>query len=342
MITRYLASLSLFAVVALSSCKSATEKRGDEHLKAGRLKNAMAMYTKAEQKGNVSKEFNDNFALAYIRMLAQIAKNDPMNGAILGYKTQIPKYLANTQNTAVVSEFINALIQVAKGQIKMGREGNYSLVLEGFRALELAEEWSKKHSVEQGTLKAAKTEIEKDYVPYVLGLAKEESNSVAREYILLEAEVVMPDNAELQEALAKVRLENRGHFLIFEAVGVENPSPKVNKFGYIMAFPSLRIARTETRGEIQFWNSTGNNTTLDINNIKLFSKDGKEVVAKQTGNSSCTVSDPMAKTRAPFRGTGKLLDEGQCSIMLSFSYGADFQPHFVEYRDGFGVGRKFL
>ena len=39
---------------------------------------------------------------------------------------------------------------------------------------------------------------------------------------------------------------------------------------------------------------------------------------------------------------GKLMNEFQCSLNVSFSYGKDFVPDYVEYKDEYGIGRKFL
>ena len=67
-------ALTVSALLLLTGCGNRQEKLGDEHLAAGRLTNAIAMYTKAEQKGKTSDHFYDNFSLAYLRMAMAMAK----------------------------------------------------------------------------------------------------------------------------------------------------------------------------------------------------------------------------------------------------------------------------
>ena len=52
---------------ALTGCKGANEKRGDEHLENQRYRNAINSYLDALKKGKVSDEFYDNFTLALVR-----------------------------------------------------------------------------------------------------------------------------------------------------------------------------------------------------------------------------------------------------------------------------------
>jgi hypothetical protein len=36
------------------------------------------------------------------------------------------------------------------------------------------------------------------------------------------------------------------------------------------------------------------------------------------------------------------MNEFQCSVNVSFSYAKDFVPDYIEYKDEFGIGRKYL
>ena len=75
----------------------------------------------------------------------------------------------------------------------------------------------------------------------------------------------------------------------------ERPSNRVDKWGYVMAFPSIKISSTSLTGELQVWASTGNNTEFVVDKIKLVSTDGKEVFAKQTGSGWCEAEVVVGK-----------------------------------------------
>lgn len=340
--TTKLIILSLAAALLLAGCKSKQEKMADEFLEKGKLTNAITFYTKAEQKGGVSETFYDNFSLAYLRMALQTTKRDPMSTIVSSYLEQVDKFMAKSQNATAIEEYVTTLAQI--GSLQAQVEGNYEFTLQGFSNLKHAEEVSAKNGkVGAAAIQTARDQAEKKYVATVITEANGEENTVAREYYLLLGEVVAPNNAELKSALNEVRKKNRGDFLIFEAAGVESPSRWVNKYGYVLAFPSISISGSETKGELQIWNSSGNNSDFDASVIKIVSVDGKEVPAKGSMAGWCTGNDPIKPTKEKLSGgRGKMLNEGTCSVNLSFSYGSDFIPDYVEFKDQFGTGRKYL
>ena len=160
-----------------------------------------------------------------------------------------------------------------------------------------------------------------------------------------------PENADVKAALNKSRIGTRGYFLIFgEQIG-EPVNRRIDKWGYVMAFPTIKIGPTSLAGELQFWASTGNNTELDPSKIKLVSTDGQEVVAKATGGWCAAEvlvgkkgDEKIEKKRQNLKAgeKGKLMNEFQCSLNVSFTFGKGFVPDYVEYKDEFGIGRKYL
>jgi hypothetical protein len=161
--------------------------------------------------------------------------------------------------------------------------------------------------------------------------------------------VVAPKNAELQAALNKIRLKNRGDFLIFaeEIIG-QRASRLVDKYGYVLAFPILSITPSGTTGEVSVWNSTGNNASFVPSKLKMVSKTGEEAYAKFTGGGWCSidkvVNGMFKPTNQPFKGTeGELRSEKTCNAKVSFAYGKDFVPDYVDYKDNDNnIGRKYL
>lgn len=336
------------ALVALVGCKGTNEKRGDEHLSEGRFRNAINSYLEAKKKGNISDEFYDNFALALIRAADAEAKNDLNSSLLSGYFEQAQKALDSAKKDEVVQEFVTAVANL--GRLQASQETDYGTILNAFAKLDTAMSMAKRKGVGEGAIKSIRAEAENAYVNIALPKALGEEDPVVREYFLLQISVVAPENQKLKEALNKSRLNTRGYFLIFGENLGERPSNRVDKWGYVMAFPSIKITSTSLSGELQVWASTGNNTKFVVDKIKLVSVDGKEVAATQIGSGWCEAEvvvgkkgdERVEKKKATFKGEGKLLNEFQCSANVSFSFPSSFVPDYIEYKDEMGVGRKYL
>jgi hypothetical protein len=339
-------------VIALSflmGCKSTYEKRGDEHLAAGRLKNALINYNAAEEKGKLSEEFHDNHALALSQMMIKIVKDNSMSTAALGYYEAIEKKHREglLKNAPTVAQIAENLANAGALQV-MQNDGQFGFVIEGYNNIKLANELVKAHSADGAKVKEARQKADDFYVKSVLDQANIES-TVAAEYHLLLGKKMMPENKEILDALNAVRKKNRSDFLIFQAHGIERPSPLIDHNAYIMAFPSVKISNTGLAGELQLWNSAGNNTMLAAQNIKLVSTDGKEIEAKQTSVGKCTSpeldekKDFINKENTYKPGEEMLfITEGKCNVGISYSFGSDFTPDYILYKDKFGEGRKYL
>jgi len=334
--------LPLAASVLLLGCKSKQQKIGDEALAAGKLTNAITFYAKAEQNGDTSAELYHNFALAYLRQSVLTAKKDPMSNVVYSYLEQVDKYLANCTDPKIMEEYATTVASLGAAQALT--DGDYEFILRGFGNLKKAEEISAKNGkVGAAAIQGFRDQAEKKYIGNVLKNASSIENGVAKEYELLSAEVVSPNNVELRKALNEVRKKNRGDFLIFEAAGVESPSRWVNKYNYVLAFPSMTLSPTGAKGELQVWNSTGNNSELDGNTFKMVSVDGKEVVVNKGVTGWCSGPNALKPTKEKFvDGKGKSLSEGTCSVQVSFTYPQGFVADYVEYKDKFGIGRKYF
>ena len=172
------------------------------------------------------------------------------------------------------------------------------------------------------------------------------------EYYLLRIAEIAPENADVKAALNKSRKGTRGYFLIF-GENIPDPSGKnrVDKWGYVMALPTIKMTATSLSGELQFWASTGNNTVLDPANITLVSTEGKSVNAK-AGTGWCEAEvlvgkkgdEKIEKKRQNLKAgeKGKLMNEFQCGLNVTFSFEKGFVPDYIQYKDEFGIGKKFL
>ena len=344
----FMAALALGVTFALTGCKGTNEKRGDEHLQEGRFRNAINSYLEAKKKGSMSDEFYDNFTLALVRAAEIEAKKDLNSDLINGYFEKASVNMPEVKKDEVVEEYVTKLATVGKQQA--AQDGiDYNTVINAFAKIDSALATAQARHIAEGTVKAIRTEAENAYVARNLSDAKAESDPVVCEYQLMKLAEMAPENADVKAALNKSRIGTRGYFLIFgEQIG-EPVNRRIDKWGYVMAFPTIKIAPGSLSGELQFWASTGNNTELDPSKIKLVSTDGQEVFAK--GNSGWCEAEVLVgkkgdekieKQKKNFKGKGKLMNEFQCSVNVSFSYGKGFVPDYVEYKDEFGIGRKYL
>jgi hypothetical protein len=344
----FMAALALGVTFALTGCKGTNEKRGDEHLQEGRFRNAINSYLEAKKKGSMSDEFYDNFTLALVRAAEIEAKKDLNSDLINGYFEKASVNMPEVKKDEVVEEYVTKLATVGKQQA--AQDGiDYNTVINAFAKIDSALATAQARHIAECTVKAIRTEAENAYVARNLSDAKAESDPVVCEYQLMKLAEMAPENADVKAALNKSRIGTRGYFLIFgEQIG-EPVNRRIDKWGYVMAFPTIKIAPGSLSGELQFWASTGNNTELDPSKIKLVSTDGQEVFAK--GNSGWCEAEVLVgkkgdekieKQKKSFKGKGKLMNEFQCSVNVSFSYAKDFVPDYIEYKDEFGIGRKYL
>ncbi|MBR6452973.1 MAG: hypothetical protein IKS97_00065 [Fibrobacter sp.] len=345
----FIAALATAVAISLTGCKGTNEKRGDEHLKEGRFRNAINSYLEAKKKGKMSDEFFDNFTLALVRAGDAESKKDLNSDLINNYFEKAAINIPQVKENATLEEYIKTLGEIGKRQA--AQEGvDYATIINAFAKIDSAESVAKTRHVAESAIKSIRAETEKLYVARNLSEATSEEDPVVSEYLLLRMEAMAPTNAEIQAALNKSRKTTRGYFLIFgENIPDLSGKQKVDKWGYVMAMPTIKLTKTSLAGELQFWASTGNNTDLDPSKIKLVSTDGKEVSAKgDTGWCEAEVlvgkkgDEKIEKKQKKFKGKGKLMNEFQCSVNISFSFPAGFVPDYIEYKDNFGIGRKYL
>lgn len=347
----FLVALATAVAFSMVGCKGTNEKRGDEHLKEGRFRNAINSYIEAKKKGNVSDEFFDNFSLALVRAAEVEAKKDINSELLSGYFDKVSDNLSQIKSQEVFQEVATIMANVGKAQVS--QEGvDFGTIIGGFSKIDTAIAIAKRNSVPPASIQAIRTEAENNYIARNLGEAVDESDPVVSEYMLLRIAAMAPNNDKVKEALNKSRKGTRGYFLIFgENISDRSGSHLVDKWGYVMAFPTLKMTPTSLAGELQFWASTGNNTELNPDGIKLFSTTGEEVIAK-AGSGWCEAEVLVGKKgdekiekkkQAIKKGTkGKLMNEFQCSLNVTFNFSKGFVPDYVEYKDEFGVGRKYL
>ncbi|MCF0216324.1 MAG: hypothetical protein HUK21_07615 [Fibrobacteraceae bacterium] len=342
-------ALATSVAFTMVGCKGTNEKRGDEHLENGRFRNAINSYIEAKKKGSVSDEFYDNFTLALVRAADIEAKKDVNSDLLSGYFEKAQANIPQVMKNETIQEYVTTLATIGKNQAS--QDGvDYGTIINAFAKLDTALSVAKVRGAGEAQVKAIRTEAENNYVSKSLPEALEESDPVVCEYQLLRIAEMAPENAKIKEALNKSRKGTRGYFLIFgENISDATGKNRVDKWGYVMAMPVLKMSGTSLSGQLQFWASTGNNTELDPAKIKLVSTTGEEVGTKlSTGWCEAEVlvgkkgDEKIEKKKQNFKGKGKLMNEFLCSVDVSFSFPSSFVPDYIEYKDEYGIGRKFL
>ena len=209
-----IAALAASVAFSMVGCKGTNEKRGDEHLKEGRFRNAINSYLEAKKKGSMSSEFYDNFTLALVRAAEIEAKKDLNSDLINGYFEKASVNMPDVKEDVVVEEYVTTLANVGKQQA--AQEGvDYNTVINAFAKIDTALATAKARNVAEGAVKAIRTEAENAYVAKNLADAKSESDPVVCEYQIMKIAEMAPENSEVKAALNKSRLGTRGYFLIF-------------------------------------------------------------------------------------------------------------------------------
>jgi hypothetical protein len=334
----------LVSATVLFGCKGKNESDGDSYYKDGKYRNAVNSYTAALQKGKISDGFYDSFVIAYASAAKQTAKKNASDDIIRSYVEQIHKNLPKSKKAATKDSAVLALAEIGAAQALGGFE--YEYTLQGFRNLDSAISIAKRNGGSNaGIAESSRKKAEDAVVKQAIENSDGAENTIAAEYVLLETEVVAPKNAALKAALNKIRLKNRGDYLLFaeEIIG-QRASRLVDKYGYVMSFPILSIGPASTTGEIAIWNSTGNNVDFDVSAIRIVSTDGKEAPAKYIGGGWCFMSDHLGKMKSYFKGSvGRLLSELSCQAKISFSYSGGFVPDYIEVKDkDNNIGRKYF
>ncbi len=319
----HILTIAILATLLVTGCKSKREKLGDAHLEKQSYKIAVQMYLNAEEKGDVSEEFPANVSLALTGYMEEIAKRDPLSAAVSNYTEEIPKYLAKVTDPTVIGKYGTTIANITKMRIK---EGEFVPILQGFKAIDVAIDLLAKMNATNPEFETIVDETTKFYVQSVIETTKSESDYVRAEYFLLEAKTALPKNEEIQSELNKVRLKNRSNFLIFaQDVNGITPSPLVDQNAFVIAFPSLKSGKTKTSGELQMWNTSGNNASFKAKDILLVSTTGDEVSGKRVKG-----------------GCDKLDNEGDCAMWITWKYKKGFVPEYVLAKNGNAEGRKYL
>jgi len=340
----------LVSAAVLFGCKGKNESDGDSYYKDGKYRNAVNSYTAALQKGKISDGFYDSFVIAYASAAKQTAKKNASDDIIRSYVEQIHKNLPKSKKATTKDSVVLALSEIGVAQAMGGFE--YEYTLQGFRNLDSAISIAKRNGGSNaGIAESSRKKAEEAVVKHAIENSQAIENSdcptenIAAEYVLLEAEVVAPKNPALKAALNKIRMKNRGCYLLFaEDIIGQRASRLVDKYGYVMSFPSISIGPTSTTGEIAIWNSVGNNVDFDVSTIKMVSTDGKEVPVKYVGGGWCFMSDHLGKMKSQFKGSvGKLLSELSCNAKVSFTYPSGFIPDYIDVKDkDNNIGRKYF
>ena len=177
----FIAALAAAVAISLTGCKGTNEKRGDEHLKEGRFRNAINSYLEAKKKGKMSEEFFDNFTLALVRAGEAESKKDLSSDLINNYFEKAAVNIPQVKENATIEEYVKTLAEIGKRQA--AQEGvDFATIINAFAKIDSAESVAKSRHVAESDVKNIRTETEKLYVARNLQEATSEDDPVVSEY----------------------------------------------------------------------------------------------------------------------------------------------------------------
>ena len=112
----FIVAMAAAVAFTLTGCKGTNEKRGDEHLKEGRFRNAINSYLEAKKKGKMSDEFFDNFTLALVRAGDAESKKDLSSDLINNYFEKAATNIPQVKENATIEEYVKTLADIVKRQ----------------------------------------------------------------------------------------------------------------------------------------------------------------------------------------------------------------------------------
>ena len=328
--------------------KGDQELNGDKNLEEKLCYAAVDAYMKAAKGECQSDELYDNYSRALV-CAAEAAAEKKLNSTDIDYFFGLAnENLAKVKDAEAVKEYVTALASVAKRQTAQEKL-DYDSVVKAFAKIDSAISTARTMGVDELLVTAIRAEAENDYVAKNFPDAMSESDLVYREYKILKIAEIAPDNDEVAAALNESRKATRGEFLDFKEHVNEPVSSLIDKWGYVIAIPTIKVTSSSLSGELQVLSLIGTATEFDPQNAKVVSTDGREANVK--GNTGWCEQEVLVgkkgeerieKKQKAFKGKGKFMVGGKCSLILSATYAKDFVPECIEYKDSDGIGRKYL
>ena len=328
--------------------KGDQELNGDKNLEEKLCYAAVDAYMKAAKGECQSDELYDNYSRALV-CAAEAAAEKKLNSTDIDYFFGLAnENLAKVKDAEAVKEYVTALASVAKRQTAQEKL-DYDSVVKAFAKIDSAISAARTMGVDELLVTAIRAEAENDYVAKNFPDAMSESDLVYREYKILKIAEIAPDNDEVAAALNESRKATRGEFLDFKEHVNEPVSSLIDKWGYVIAIPTIKVTSSSLSGELQVLSLIGTATEFAPQNAKVVSTDGREANVK--GNTGWCEQEVLVgkkgeerieKKQKAFKGKGKFMVGGKCSLILSATYAKDFVPEYIEYKDSDGIGRKYL
>ncbi|MBF0433298.1 MAG: hypothetical protein HQK83_18615 [Fibrobacteria bacterium] len=330
---RKLLGLTVIATLFwLTSCKSAYEKQGDEHLNAGRYQKALQRYKYVTKKGNGSEDFNSNLTKAYVGSFNQTVEQGAEIGAILTFREKLNELLAGDVTPEVKTMFGNAIANVVA---KLIEEGSVEAEDVAFKLIEDANRInalsgkakSAVDALKDGYIKKSLSEAEDHYQNCMNGDAQE---GIVADYILSKLAIFNIDSEEIQELWSKIRKANLSVYLMYDVEGlITNPDPRINRYGILLGIRSIARNSSSTSIQVQAYNGSSNKMTFEASKFSLEDKAGN-------------VYEP-ASSRGAF-SSKTLIDKNDQSKVgeLRFTVGADVELKSLNFKSETGSSVKYL
>lgn len=315
----------------LISCRSRQEAAGDKYRKAGNTLNALMQYEEALKRGNLSKEFWQNYTLVNIQAMGLRAKEDPTAEFLDILKDTVASLLTQHPNPANQALFGKTLQEIAQARIKMGTP---DAVEGGFRFLSAAEKagaGAGSNAAKDQIVAAKLKEIESDYKD----AGSNPTSGIVADYKLSKLALLTGgETPEMSELWSKVRKQNLNTYLMYDNDDVdlgERPDARINKYGVLLGVVKYEPGATATKVQVKVWNGSSGPIHFVGDSFTLIDKDGNAI------KPSAKIGG-FGKTDKDIIGKG---DESKTGG-LTFNHESGTKPAYLEFKSGSGVTRKYL
>lgn len=317
------------ALALLAGCKSAQEAAGDKFRKAGDPINSLMQYEAALQRGEVSKEFWDNYALVNVQAMAFRSQEDPSAEFLDILKDTVSSLLAQHPNPATEAEFAKALYNIGIARINMG-----GIVAErGVNFLRTAAALPNKPPELGAQIDEAMKTITNRALSDIQDVfgSSEETAGIVADYKMNQLALQLGKTTPEMNALwSKIRQKNLSTYLMYDLEGLlPEVDARINKYALLLGIVKYNQSGNKVNAQIKIFNGGSGPIRYTGKGFLLYDKEGNSY--PPTSLLGAAKKNDIVGSRDESKTGG-----------VSFTLNNGAEPDFIEYTFENYSTRKYL
>ncbi len=320
-------------VLALTGCKSAYEKQGDDHLNAGRYKKALQRYKYVTKKGNGSNNFTNSLTHAYIGAFGKDVEAGQDIEALYFFKDKIGKLLPKVTSSKVKAFYVETAVKAGKTLAETEDAAYVDLGFKLFKEAVKTEGFNANHKSVIDKIEADMTAKAIQEATDQLESAKggEAQDGILADYILSKLALFVEPTDEVKTLWSEIRKVNLSTYLMYDLENLieGGPLPRINKYGVLLAITDYKKSGNSLSVQLKAFNGTSVLFKMLPEGFKLVDKQGNEY-------------SPVSHKGAFSKKKELLKMEESGVVAMTFKLQSDMEPDYIEYTSNAGVSRKYL